>query len=67
MRITEKTQQIRGTRILYKGRMGVILRARVGKKTTPIMAEIRFQFGDRETHDISPAVWDEKTKTWIVA
>lgn len=67
MRITEKTQQIRGTRILYKGRVGVILRARVGKKPTPIMAEIRFQFGNRETHDISSAMWDESNNTWVVA
>lgn len=67
MKITEGGKQIRDARILYKGKWGVILRARVGRKPTPIMAEIRFQFGDRKTVDISNAVWDGKKNSWVVA
>jgi len=66
MKITEGTRRVRDTRISYKGRVGVILRARVGRKPTPIMAEIRFQFGDRKTVDISDAVWDEDKNSWVV-
>jgi hypothetical protein len=66
MKITEGNRRIRDARISYKGRGGVILRARVGRKPTPIMAEIQFQFGDRETHDISEAYWDTEKKLWVV-
>lgn len=67
MKITEGGRQIRDSRIFYKGKWGVILRARVGRNPTPMMAEIRFQFGDRITVDISNAVWDEGKNSWVVA
>lgn len=65
MKITDGGKQIRDARILYKGKWGVILRARVGRNIRPIIAEIRFQFGDRTTVDISNAVWDEKKNSWV--
>lgn len=66
MKITEGGKRIRDTRILYKGRLGVILSARVGRKPTPIIAYIQFQFGDRDTFDISDAVWDDTQRAWVV-
>ena len=66
MKITEGKRQVRDTRIYYKGRMGVILHARVGRTRTPIIAYIQFQFGDRDTFDISEAVWVEEKRAWVV-
>ena len=66
MKITEGKRQVRDKPILYKGQWGVILRARVGRNLTPIMAEIQFQFGDRRIHDISEAYWDTEKKLWVV-
>lgn len=66
MKITEGKQQVRDARIFYKGRLGVILSARVGRKPTPIIAYIQFQFGERDTFDISNAVWVAEKQAWVV-
>lgn len=65
MKITDGGKQIRDTRILYKGKWGVIIRARVGRTPKPLIADIRLQFGDRVQADISNAVWDEKKNAWV--
>jgi hypothetical protein len=57
---------LKDVKILYKGKWGVVLRARVGRTPKPLMAEICFQFGDRKTVDISDRVWDETRKCWVV-
>lgn len=66
MKITDGKRQVRDTRIYYKGRLGVIVSARVGRKPKPIIAYIQFQFGDRDTFDISEAVWVEEKRAWVV-
>ena len=51
---------------LLQGSIGVIVSARVGRKPTPIIAYIQFQFGDRDTFDISETVWVEEKRAWVV-